>query len=114
MANCILLELILSVLMVFVVTDPFLVEDGLTGDVLNRPRTLFAADLAGVNLVRGRYSGEAVVTGTGLPVAGQAAPSVTLAKGIGASATFSDLQPHPQRHPFHPRGGPAPPLSVYP
>ncbi len=66
-----------------------LVEDGLTGDVLNRPRTLFAADLAGVNLVRGRYSGEAVVTGAGLAVAGQAAPGVTLAKGVGASATFS-------------------------
>lgn len=56
---------------VAVLEDGRVVEEGPTTDVLRRPRSAFAARIAGLNLVGGRWDGEAVTTGAvavrGLP-----------------------------------------------
>jgi molybdopterin-binding protein len=56
---------------VVVVEGGRVVEEGPTADVLRRPRSTFAARIAGLNLVAGRWDGEAVsqgdVTVRGLP-----------------------------------------------
>ncbi|MDF1703200.1 MAG: ABC transporter ATP-binding protein [Aeromicrobium sp.] len=63
------------------------VEDGATQEVLTRPRSAFAARIAGLNLVAGRWDGRAVVHGdavlTGLP------SSEPLPTGGAAVAVFS-------------------------
>ncbi|HET6167179.1 MAG TPA: ATP-binding cassette domain-containing protein, partial [Marmoricola sp.] len=62
---------------VVVLEDGRVVEDGPTADVLARPRSAFAARIAGLNLVPGTWDGQAVVAGPlavrGLPE--EAAPS---------------------------------------
>ena len=63
------------------------VEQGPTPQVLARPTSDFAARIAGLNLVRGRARGEAVVTEAGLVVAGLADES--LQDGLDVIAVFS-------------------------
>jgi molybdopterin-binding protein len=48
---------------VVVLDDGHVVEEGPTADVLARPRSAFAARIAGLNLVSGIWDGQAVVTG---------------------------------------------------
>ncbi|GAB7005177.1 ATP-binding cassette domain-containing protein [Nocardioides sp. AN3] len=45
---------------VVVIEDGRIVEDGATADVLRRPRSAFGARIAGLNLVSGRWDGDAV------------------------------------------------------
>jgi molybdopterin-binding protein len=56
---------------VVVVEGGRIVEEGPTADVLRRPRSAFAARIAGLNLVGGRWDGESVTSGSvavrGLP-----------------------------------------------
>jgi molybdopterin-binding protein len=54
---------------VVVVEDGRVVEQGATADVLRRPRSAFAARIAGLNLVAGTWDGESVVQG-GIAVRG--------------------------------------------
>ena len=72
---------------VVVVEDGRVVEEGATTDVLRRPRSRFAARIAGLNLVPGRWDGEAVTAGSlavrGLPSDDPPAP------GEAAVAVFS-------------------------
>ena len=49
------------------------VEEGSCADVLSRPRSTFAARIAGLNLVRGTWRDHAVETATGLRIVGDAA-----------------------------------------
>lgn len=50
---------------VVVVEDGRIVEEGRTQDVLSRPRSAFAARLAGLNLLTGTWDGQAVQTALG-------------------------------------------------
>lgn len=50
---------------VIVVDDGRIVEDGPTAEVLSRPRSTFAAGLAGFNIVPGRWTGTALATAAG-------------------------------------------------
>jgi molybdopterin-binding protein len=63
---------------VVVVEGGRIVEEGPTADVLRRPRSAFAARIAGLNLVGGRWDGESVTTGDlavrGLPSEDAPAP----------------------------------------
>ncbi len=63
------------------------VEDGRTETVLSRPRSPFSARIAGLNLLRGRSRGTAVVTDAGLHVEGM--PEDGLRDGDAAVAVFS-------------------------
>jgi molybdate transport system ATP-binding protein len=56
---------------VIVLDHGLVVEDGPSGDVLARPRSDFAAKIAGLNLVRGLWRDGAVHTNTGVRVEGQ-------------------------------------------
>jgi molybdate transport system ATP-binding protein len=56
---------------VVVIEDGRVVEHGPTGEVLSRPRSAFAARIAGLNLVEGAWHDGAVVTPGGLHVEGQ-------------------------------------------
>jgi molybdate transport system ATP-binding protein len=58
------------------VEDGRVVEDGPTAQVLARPRSSFAARIAGLNLVRGTLEGHGVRTPNGLLVEGIAAEPV--------------------------------------
>jgi molybdate transport system ATP-binding protein len=71
---------------VVVVADGRVAEAGPTARVLSRPTSAFAARVAGLNLVRGRASGTAVVAGA-LRVEGMA--EETLTEGAEAVAVFS-------------------------
>jgi molybdate transport system ATP-binding protein len=55
---------------VAVVEDGRVVEEGPTGEVLARPRSAFAARIAGLNLVRGTWRGDRLVTDHGVEVHG--------------------------------------------
>lgn len=55
---------------VAVVDDGRIVEQGSTADVLSRPRSGFAARIAGLNLLSGRWDGEVLTTPDGSRVAG--------------------------------------------
>ena len=55
---------------VAVVEDGRVVEQRPTADVLARPRSAFAARIAGLNLVRGTWRGDRLVTGDGTEVHG--------------------------------------------
>ena len=65
------------------------VESGPTRDVFARPRSAFAADLGGLNLVRGTVRGSAVVTPDGLSVDGVMQDRSRLRDGTDAVAVFS-------------------------
>ncbi|WP_134766527.1 ABC transporter ATP-binding protein [Nocardioides sp. 1609] len=56
---------------VVVVEDGTVVEDGASADVLARPRSAFAARLAGLNLLAGRWDDGAVRLGAGAVVQGR-------------------------------------------
>jgi molybdopterin-binding protein len=72
---------------VVVVEDGRVVEDGPTGDVLSRPRSRFAARIAGLNLVAGTWDGEAVVAP---PLAVRGLPTAPVpARGSEAVAVFA-------------------------
>jgi molybdate transport system ATP-binding protein len=64
------------------------VEQGATRDVLARPRSSFGADIAGLNLARGRIESRAVRTSSGLLVAGLHG-DVEVPDGTAAVAVFS-------------------------
>lgn len=70
---------------VVVLTGGRVVEEGPSAEVLSRPRSPFAARLAGLNLVRGTWDGGAVVSPEGLRVHGQVTGAAPYA---GAVATF--------------------------
>ena len=72
---------------VVVVEGGRVVETGPTQDVFTHPRSTFAADLAGLNLVRGRLQRSAVVTADGLRVEGT--PRGEIPEGAEAVAVFS-------------------------
>lgn len=55
---------------VIVIEDGRVVEDGPTADVLSRPRSPFAAQIAGLNLVSGTATGSSVRTSGGLAIEG--------------------------------------------
>jgi molybdate transport system ATP-binding protein len=67
-----------------------IVEQGLTAEVLSRPRSAFAAQIAGLNLVAGTWGGDALVAdrmhGAGMRVAGMA--RTPLAAGDDVVAVF--------------------------
>ena len=67
-------------------------ESGPTEQVLRHPRTRFTAGIAGLNLIRGGYSGGAVVAKTGLVVAGTLRDAETPAEGDAVAAVFSPAQ----------------------
>ncbi|MGP9539329.1 sulfate/molybdate ABC transporter ATP-binding protein [Brachybacterium sp. AOP43-C2-M15] len=54
------------------------VEEGPTHEVLNRPRSAFAARFAGLNLVRGRWDGESVLLEDGARLPAQVPPTAVL------------------------------------
>ncbi|SDR91034.1 molybdate transport system ATP-binding protein [Nocardioides scoriae] len=62
------------------------VEDGPTAQVLSRPRSAFAARIAGLNMVRGRWQGHTVVREDGTRVEGH--PHEPLAEGDAVVAVF--------------------------
>jgi len=73
-----------------------IVESGPTRDVLARPRSAFGANIAGLNLVRGRVEGGAVRTPEGLVVSGlsdeELAPDATALAVFSPSAVSIFLQ----------------------
>ncbi len=62
---------------VVVLEDGRVVEEGVTAEVLTRPRSRFAARIAGLNLVAGTWADGRVVTESGLAVAGLASTWLT-------------------------------------
>jgi molybdate transport system ATP-binding protein len=72
---------------VVVLDDGRVVEEGPSAEVLSRPRSPFAARLAGLNLVAGVWRSEAVETAEGLRVHGLVSGDPP-AEGEGAIATF--------------------------
>ena len=58
---------------VVVVEEGSVVEQGPTAEVLTQPRSRFAAEIAGLNLVAGRWTDDGLVTGDGLRVVGEPA-----------------------------------------
>lgn len=71
-----------------VIEDGRVIDDGPTKDVLLRPRSAFAAALAGVNLLEGTASGEtSVLTEAGTTIVGHG--EVGLEPGESAIVTFS-------------------------
>jgi molybdate transport system ATP-binding protein len=72
---------------VVVVEGGRVVEEGATQHVLTRPRSRFAARIAGLNMVRGSARGDAVVAADGLHVEGL--PQESLIEGQPAVAVFS-------------------------
>ena len=81
-----LLDALLLADRVVVLTDGRVVESGRTSEVLRRPRTPFAAQLAGVNLLLGTVDGTGVTTPGGTHVGGSTAG---LPAGSAAAAAFS-------------------------
>jgi molybdate transport system ATP-binding protein len=72
---------------VVVLSDGRVVEEGTSADVLSRPRSPFAARLAGLNLVAGTWRDGCVESADGLRVHGLVAGDPP-AEGEGAVATF--------------------------
>lgn len=72
---------------VIVIEDGHVVEDGPTQEVLGRPRSPFAAQIAGLNMVSGVTSGHSVRADDGLCVEGIASDEI--ADGDTAVAVFS-------------------------
>lgn len=64
-------------------------ESGPTDEVLQNPRTRFTARIAGLNLVRGRFAGGAVIDGSGLAVHGTCKDGELVVDGDPAAAVFS-------------------------
>ena len=64
-----------------------IVESGATADILSRPRSAFAARLAGLDLLTGTWDGEAVQTAVG-PIHGTPDPAAELTVGVWATALF--------------------------
>jgi molybdate transport system ATP-binding protein len=81
------------------------VEEGPSAEVMARPRSAFAARLAGLDLVRGRWDGEAVVGPDGLRVVGRVSGSLT--SGATAVAAFRPTAVAVYREPVEgsPRNG---------
>jgi molybdate transport system ATP-binding protein len=71
---------------VMVVERGRVLESGTTKEVLSRPRSRFAAQIAGLNMVRGTFDGGGVRDGRGRSVEGRVESSVTL--GEAAVAVF--------------------------
>lgn len=82
-----LLDVLLLATRVVVFDGGSIVEAGPTDDVLQRPRTRFTADLAGVNLVRGTAGTDGLRTASGLDLHGLLHDG--LEPGAPAVATFS-------------------------
>ena len=72
---------------VLVVEGGRVVERGPTQRVLTRPRSPFAARIAGLNMVRGKARGDAVTASDGLHIEGL--PQEPLSEGAPAVAVFS-------------------------
>lgn len=72
---------------VAVVEDGRVVERGPTAQVLSRPRSAFAATIAGLNLLTGTWTGDGVRTATGEVVHGRT-PADGLAAGAPTTAVF--------------------------
>ena len=64
-------------------------ESGPTEEVLRHPRTRFTAHMAGLNLVRGAWSGQAVRAADGMELQGAHRASEELAQGEPAAAVFA-------------------------
>jgi molybdate transport system ATP-binding protein len=101
---------------VVVVDAGHIVEEGRTAEILSRPRSTFAARIAGLNLVRGTADGHGVRTPEGLLIEGlpdqplrpgQPAVAVFRPSAVGVyrqppggsprnvvGVTISDLEPH--------------------
>jgi molybdate transport system ATP-binding protein len=73
---------------VVVLTGGQIVEQGSTRDVLTRPRSPFAARIAGLNLVPGVGAPGGLRTADGTMVAGQGSADDGLAPGVAAVAVF--------------------------
>lgn len=73
---------------VIVVEDGRIVEEGPTRQVLERPRSHFAAGLAGLNLVTGSLSREGITTPDGRVFAGQHDPDWSPVPGQAGVAAF--------------------------
>jgi|1186.fasta_scaffold04328_4 molybdate transport system ATP-binding protein len=93
---------------VVVVENGHVVEAGPTVDVLARPRSGFAARIAGLNLVRGTREGHGVRTAHGLLIEGIAEDSVE--QGQPAVAVFRPSAVGVHKHP--PGGSPRNVISV--
>ena len=77
---------------VLVIEDGHVVEDGPTQEVLGRPRSQFAAQIAGLNLVSGQASGNSVRAEGGTSLEGiviEGIATETIADGDSAVAVFS-------------------------
>ncbi len=72
---------------VVVVEEGRIAEEGVTSDVLTQPRSRFAAEIAGLNLLTGRWDDGALVTDGGQRVVGEPAED-TPAPGLPAVAVF--------------------------
>lgn len=72
---------------VIVIEDGQVVEDGPTKDVLSRPRSPFAARIAGLNMITGKAVGHSVRSAGGTTVEGL--PTQEMADGDPAVAVFS-------------------------
>ena len=72
---------------VAVVEDGRVVERGPTAQVLSRPRSTFAATIAGLNLLAGTWTGDGVLTTTGEVVRGRTPPD-GIATGTPTTAVF--------------------------
>lgn len=81
-----LLDALLLTDRVAVIDSGRIVEIGPTDEVLSRPRSDFAARIAGLNLVPGTWDGQALA-GSGLTLFGQ--PDETLTVGASAVAVFA-------------------------
>ncbi len=93
---------------VVVIEDGRVTEDGPTHQVLARPRSAFAARVAGLDLLRGRVRDGAVVTESGHVLVGHA--DEPLREGAGAVAVFSPSAVSVHREP--PGGRPRNVLST--
>lgn len=77
---------------VVVIEDGKVVEDGPTQDVLGQPRSLFAAQIAGLNMISGLASGNSVRAESGTSLEGiviEGITSETISDGDAAVAVFS-------------------------
>jgi molybdate transport system ATP-binding protein len=94
---------------VVVLSEGRVVEEGVTTEVLSRPRSPFAARLAGLNLMAGTWRDDGVETADGLRLHGQVEGG-PLAQGEGAIATFRPSAVAVYRHPVE--GSPRNELAV--
>jgi len=74
---------------VLIMDEGRVVEAGPTAETLSRPRTPFTARIAGLNMVRGTFSGSGVRASDGTSVVGQVNESAGLRAGDPAVAVFS-------------------------